>query len=277
MDARRALVEEQAREAELQRRAVIEEGRLRRAAEEETRQQAEEERRAKAETDERLKEAEMQVRKRQKIEEDERKRLAAEQTATAKAKARKIEPPSAPRVDRFDEGNGMHNHPVCALRSKPGATTGFHIDPPDVPVLIKLARATRPDLIPQPVRRDHQTTCIANLEFVPPQVQAILLQHFRDGNRLRRTLQQGWVRTWKGWKDAEEALLIAHDAAMCKDIALDCLHSFSRIVLDNIEIEGKTDEERIQELCDDSLSIGEGALFDCNACCADALLQCWGF
>ena len=56
-------------------------------------------------------------------------------------------------------------------------------------------------------------------------------------------------------------------------IAKGCLQGFSRLVLRNLCFEATSGEERIGAIEAEGKCLGKGALYDCNACCADALLQ----
>ncbi len=52
------------------------------------------------------------------------------------------------------------------------------------------------------------------------------------------------------------------------------LQRFGTCMLANVHLEAKCDSDRKEELLLDGLRVGEGLVFDCNACLIDSLLQC---
>ena len=91
---------------------------------------------------------------------------------------------------------------------------------------------------------------------------------------MHRLLSSGWVPSWKGWEDAAWGLReFEDDEAERAHVIYDCTARFCSITVDNVVIAGKSDEERKAELREAGKYVGEGLVFDCNACLMDSLLQ----
>jgi hypothetical protein len=102
---------------------------------------------------------------------------------------------------------------------------------------------------------------------------AVLLSYSADSSRLQHILDEDWVRAWDGWLDCTIALQYADDDASQEEICHEFVQRFSRIVLSNIDIRGKTDRERREELSRAGQRLGQGLVYSSNACLIDSLLQ----
>ena len=81
-------------------------------------------------------------------------------------------------------------------------------------------------------------------EFIPEEVFSCLVRQWGSNTQLRRLLSADWVSTWKGWSDAKEGLVeFEEDALMRNEIVRDCVNRFCLIVLDNVVLRAKSDEE----------------------------------
>ena len=101
---------------------------------------------------------------------------------------------------------------------------------------------------------------------------SITLFSHEDEAVLRRLLSDGWVSDWAGWAEADSAIREA--VGNGDDVAAeDCMRRFTKISLDNGVVRYQSDHQRRQQLSADGLRVGEGCVWQSNACLADSLLQ----
>ena len=97
---------------------------------------------------------------------------------------------------------------------------------------------------------------------------------YKDVGSLRRTVLSDWSTTWDGWQEAGHFLhLVDADVSAQADVIHDCIKRFCSIALANVTPQAKSDCARRNELHASGKVIGEGLVFDENACLADSLLQ----
>ena len=101
----------------------------------------------------------------------------------------------------------------------------------------------------------------------------MLISITQDVPTVRRFLQQDWCTAWRGWENASRLLENCHDDSTSEEIALSTIQDFSRISLQNVDVQTKSDFERRQELEQEGKYIGIGLVHGNNECCADSLLQ----
>ena len=104
-------------------------------------------------------------------------------------------------------------------------------------------------------------------------VMATLASFLPDAAQLRRLLRQDWITSWDGWQVASSIFDTCHSDETSQEVALQTIQEFSRISLQNVDVEAMSDDERKAELEAAGKYLGIGLVHGNNECCSDSLLQ----
>ena len=147
-----------------------------------------------------------------------------------------------------------------------------HIDSNADAALVALARPSFPDLLWQ--RKGASGSNLSDeFGFVPEFLLAVLMSHDARTADLKRVLQIDWVRRWYGWREFERDVDGVDNDEIKAGIAAEYVQRFGRLVLQNVDLDVKSDEARRRELTSAGKRMGRGLVHGENDCCADSLLQ----
>ena len=86
--------------------------------------------------------------------------------------------------------------------------------------------------------------------FVLEFLLAVMMSHFARSDHLQRVLQIDWVRRWNGWSGFERDVDGVDSGDIKAEIAAGYVQRFVRLVLQNVDLDVKSDEARLRE-CDE--------------------------
>jgi hypothetical protein len=138
---------------------------------------------------------------------------------------------------------------------------------------LSLWRDSSPAFNQRSVRPGSRGGLQPDFAFVPGFLLAVLMSRFRTAEDLHRLLRLDWVREWAGWREAASVLNESTDDAELETAAGEYAQRFSRLVLQNSDVLGRSDRLRKNELAAQGKIIGVGLVHGHNECCADSLLQ----
>ena len=150
-----------------------------------------------------------------------------------------------------------------------GKSTGLEIDltGEEVAVLLHVAEPLKQP--PSERDADFQRLHVA-YPFVSFPLMRALLSKYHGAAELDRVLKLDFVRDLHLW---QEPGAWEEPADGSDDEIASLVQRFSRIVLDNVAIDAKSDEARIVELTGLGKRLGRGEWYGRNECCSDSLLQ----
>ena len=138
--------------------------------------------------------------------------------------------------------------------------------------MMRICRASFPDML-----RPKQEAAVGNIDedlgFIPELLLAVLMSQYTSMLELNHTLHFDWVRTWEGWREAEQEIALCNDDADLNEVTKTYVQRFTRLVWNNYEVKAQTDAARKAELIQSGRRIGIGKVHGNNDCCADSLLQ----
>ena len=143
----------------------------------------------------------------------------------------------------------------------------------EVEPLLAMARPSFPSLMQSSVYPGLRGVVQPDFTFVFDVLLAFLMSMYPAAEDLHRLLRLDWVREWAGWREAAAVLDQSMDDAQLEAAAGDYVQRFSRLVLQNSDVPGRSDRLRKSELVEQGKIIGVGLVHGNNECCADSLLQ----
>ena len=129
--------------------------------------------------------------------------------------------------------------------------------------MMRICRASFPDML-----RPKQEAAVGNIDedlgFIPELLLAVLMSQYTSMLELNHTLHFDWVRTWEGWREAEQEIPLCNDDADLNEVTNTYVQRFTRLVWNNYEVKAQTDVARKTELIQSGRRIGIGRVHGNN-------------